>query len=377
MSIKDGLRWVKRRTIRLAQRIAEVAALRFRAAWHLRYEAREPVAGAGEERLPHALILRYKYYGPDPRLGEGTEAFILDNTLAAARRASFEGFYWDADYTGFPHGDWHLLERARAARPDVLLLSSYEADNPKQPRLETLRLMRRYWNIPIVAFWWDTCWDGFWPSIQPLLPIVDLHVVGENPRMTMFDGREVGPVRKRFISLWTCLDPAFSTNPGQARDIEVSFLGQVDGYRSERTPFIEHLRAERVPLYTSLETRDRQMSHAAYVDVLQRSKIGLNFSHSVHGHQLKGRVFETLRAGALLLETDNPQTPCCFTPMQDYVPFSTPGDLVEKIRYYLAHEAERRAIAERGERKAHDLYNHDIYWARIFDALREARTWPL
>jgi spore maturation protein CgeB len=40
--------------------------------------------------------------------------------------------------------------------------------------------------------------------------------------------------------------------------------------------------------------------------------------------------------------------------------------LIEKARYFLAHEDERRAIAESGYRKVQRYYNIRIFWHTVF-----------
>jgi spore maturation protein CgeB len=140
---------------------------------------------------------------------------------------------------------------------------------------------------------------------------------------------------------------------------------------------MQHLMEHNVPIYTSLFNRADQPSHEKYLEVLKRTKIGLNFSGSRHSDQLKSRVFETISCGALLMENDNPQTRCYFTPMQDYVSFGSPADLVDKIRHFLAHEDERQEIAARGEQKVRQIYSSQHFWKAIFNKLEEVRTVPL
>jgi hypothetical protein len=136
-------------------------------------------------------------------------------------------------------------------------------------------------------------------------------------------------------------------------------------------PYIEHLMEHNVPIYWSGFDKAQQRPLSKYVEVLMRSKIALNFSHSVNHHQLKGRAYEIMLCGAMMLETSNPQTPCRFTPMKDYVSFDSTDDLVDKIRYFLAHEGERGEIAARGqERAVHDCDNA-AFWDHVFGRLEE------
>ena len=84
-------------------------------------------------------------------------------------------------------------------------------------------------------------------------------------------------------------------------------------------------------------------------------------------HQLKGRVFESMHAEALLLETENPQTAILFDEGVDYVSFSDKEDLLEKINYYLIHKKEREKIAKSGRKKVLTLYNSELFIEKIFN----------
>lgn len=330
----------------------------------------------GESKKPHFLILRYKYYCANPDMGDSTEKFCLDNCLSATQLATYDTYYWE-DCPLFPQGDWKLLDTCRAIRPDAIILSSYDPQNYRQPSVETIRILRKDWDIPIIAIWWDTCWNGFWESIQPVLPYVDVHVVADNPLLNFIDKSKGGPYYNRFLTLWSPFDPLIYNNTGCNRDINVSFLGQVDGYRSNRMQYIQHLRRNNLPIYCSLFRRTQQPSHGKYVEILNRSKIVLNFSYSLDSHQLKGRVFEAILCGAMLMESENPQTQCYFTPGEDYVSFNSKEDLVDKIKYYLEHEDERSEIAARGELKARKYYNHIEFWGKVINKLKEVQELTL
>jgi spore maturation protein CgeB len=117
--------------------------------------------------------------------------------------------------------------------------------------------------------------------------------------------------------------------------------------------------------YISSHTRDLQVDHSKYAEILGRSKISINFSYSVDKHQLKGRVFETMHAGAMLLESSNPQTAALFQDGVDYVSFSDKEDMINKINYYLAHDEERKMIAKSGREKLLRYYNSKLFVKKI------------
>jgi len=81
--------------------------------------------------------------------------------------------------------------------------------------------------------------------------------------------------------------------------------------------------------------------------------------------QLKGRVFEIMMSGALLLESANEQIACYFEDGVDYVSFTTKEDLLDKIHYFLEHPDERLKIAENGRNKCIEKYTPQIFFDNI------------
>ena len=339
----------------------------------LDYQLEEQKLSNGNKyKKQHFMVLREKYFCKNPDIGDSIEKLSIDNCLSATQLATYDTFYWE-DYSLFPKGDWKLLNTCRAVQPDAIILSSYSPQNYKQPSVETIRILRKDWGIPIIAIWWDTCNNGFWESIQPVLSYVDVNVVMDNPLLNFIDKEKSESCYKRFLPLWTPFDPLIYFNEGFTRDINVSFLGQANGYRSHRMKYIQHLRRNNLPIYCSLVSQTKQLSRNKYVEILKKSKIVLNFSYSVDSHQLKARVFEAMLCGAMLMENESPQTRCYFTPGKDYVSFDSEDDLVDKIKYFLEHEDERLEIAARGELKARKYYNHTEFWGKVISKLKEVK----
>jgi spore maturation protein CgeB len=62
-------------------------------------------------------------------------------------------------------------------------------------------------------------------------------------------------------------------------------------------------------------------------------------------------MFEATGVGALLMTESATNLPDFFEPGREVVPYDSVDDLVDKIRYFLAHEEERRRIAAEGQRR--------------------------
>lgn len=135
-------------------------------------------------------------------------------------------------------------------------------------------------------------------------------------------------------------DLAVFRDLGLPRDLDVAFIGNLDGRRRA--------------IMTGLAGRWRMNEHRYYLqadipEVYSRAKVVVNLPV---GADLNFRFFETLSCGALLitLETASGQEQL-FKEGEHYVGFTHERELVDKVAYYLENEAERRAIAEAGHRE--------------------------
>lgn len=289
---------------------------------------------------------------------------MVDNTLRASGLCGLDVLTYDSDFGISPYSDLQLIRRCSEMRPDLLVLSSW-GWSPTHPSLEAVRFVRNRLGIPVVTIWWDTCNNAFWPAIAPHIGDFDLHVVVDNPRSHCLDKSH--SLFNRFLLLWPPSDPdLFSFVDGQQRDTLVSFVGSANGYRAYRRDYLQYVSDQGIAGHFLCSDEEGRVSHADYANISRRSRMCVNFSFSIDAHQLKARVFEVMLSGALLLESENDQTSMLFTPMEDYVPFSSKEDLVNKIRYFQAHPDEMAAIAISGTRKAHDLYSGAAFWDAMF-----------
>jgi hypothetical protein len=287
----------------------------------------------------------------------------LDNTLSASGLATFEVLTYDHDFLISPLADLQLIRKCEAAKPDVVILSSW-GSAPRHPSIASLRYIRRELKIPVVSIWWDTCNTAFWKDVQAIVAEIDCHVVVDNPRRLLVD--TLGYESDRFLWLWVPEDLSLYWSGGE-KDIPVSFLGQASAYRAYRAEFIEHLVSSGIAGHFSTADRHSQVSHSEYASILRRSLMSINFSYSVSCHQLKSRVFEIMLSGSLLLESENSQVSSLFEPMTHYVPFSSKQDLCDKVRYYVAHPEEAREIAKNGLDRAACCYNGNLFWRTILN----------
>lgn len=147
--------------------------------------------------------------------------------------------------------------------------------------------------------------------------------------------------------------PGFATNPHR-REPQPSyqhplvFVGSAGQFHPYRCYLLEQIKDQGFPLFHT------QAPQSKAADLYNQSLISLNIS--LNG-DLNLRVFEVLAAGGFLLTdrlTPESGLPMIFEEGKHLVTFDSEGDLYDKLRYYLNHPEEAKAIARAG-------YEH--YWA--------------
>ncbi|MDH7515934.1 MAG: glycosyltransferase [Bacteroidota bacterium] len=132
---------------------------------------------------------------------------------------------------------------------------------------------------------------------------------------------------------------------------------------------------DRVPV--SRPVRKRWRGYAVYGEEISKlfavSKIHLNFlrlqnrdSHNVRTLEIPGF------GGFLLTQRSREQAEELFTEGEEIACFDTVDELRGKIRYYLEHEEERRAVAARGHARALREHTVENRLQRVLDDIRHA-----
>lgn len=106
--------------------------------------------------------------------------------------------------------------------------------------------------------------------------------------------------------------------------------------------------------------------------IFNRSKINLNLTLRSIRSGIPLRVWDILGAGGFCITNYQPELPLYFEDGVNIVWFKNTAELIEKIKYYLSHEEERRAIAKRGQElvtQYHDYSGRFDCMAEIVDGL--------
>ncbi len=137
-----------------------------------------------------------------------------------------------------------------------------------------------------------------------------------------------------------------------AQDIPVSFIGGAYGYRPS---VVNYLLRHGVPL----QTFGSGWPHSGWVDdivdIINRSVINLGMGGIGYAEgitNVKGRDFEIPgTGGGVYLTSFNSDLSQSFTVGEEILCYSSRDEMLELIRYYLAHPEEARAIAARGRER--------------------------
>jgi spore maturation protein CgeB len=150
-------------------------------------------------------------------------------------------------------------------------------------------------------------------------------------------------------------DPEIHKRLEAERTYDIGFVGTDGG--TPRKFYLQALRERYPKSYLWLAPHERM--HTIY----SRAKIGFNYCPTQD--TLTMRCFEIMACGALLMLNDvpgNTHEAMGMRPGTHFVSYRSPSELVSLIDYYLAHEEERRRLAEAGYREtlAHHTYVHRI-----------------
>ena len=172
------------------------------------------------------------------------------------------------------------------------------------------------------------------------------------------------------------------------RDIRAAFVGGIHAPDVHRggTALLERLAAEadvefwgyvKDELRPGSPIRARHHGEAWGLDmyrILARTQVAVNRHGDIaEDYANNMRLFEATGVGALLVTESARNLPGLFTPGEEVVTYDSPDDLVEKVRYYVTHPDERRAIAAAGQRRtlAEHTYRHRM---EQLDGLLRARV---
>ena len=297
--------------------------------------------------------------------------------LAETEHAEFE-ILWVGPWMASSNEilDWTFFQRCIEYQPDAVIIHGWWHYTNREAQvgvvsLSALYMVRKLLGIKLAALLFDQARNNFVTS-DILASLCDWVFTHEHP--TVFRKFSKFP-DKHIVSIATFSPSLFHGDPAAARDIDISFVGGTSGYGNSRGNALDVLRQEgiKVAVPGGRSVGQQRLTNQEYAAFIHRSKIVLNWSKHISGrwYQAKGRIFETTLAGSMLLCEECEPVNMWLRPGIDYVPFSNVGDLVEKARYYLDHEEQRRRIAQCGHATAMKKFHADVLWGQMISRMRQ------
>lgn len=309
---------------------------------------------------------QHNYGNPDR--GEGYE---YTNFMPALRRLGHEVLFfesWNRNYyPDFRELNAVLLRTVEQNRPDVIfaVLFTYEI------WLETWEILRDS-GIAATANWTT---DDSWKYAQfsrLVAPAFHGFTTTYPDAYALYQRDGIPHV---FLTQWaanpnTLQPPLPSAQCGCA----VSFVGTSHG---KRKAWIDALRQRGIDVTCfGYGWPNGAIAAAEIPQIIRNSVISLNFANSPRvwsgiiprqTNQIKARTFEVPGAGGFLLTEWVDGLDRYYAPQKDIAVFNNLNELVDTIRYYLAHTVERDAIARAGYERTCKEHTYDQRLAEVLD----------
>jgi hypothetical protein len=240
-------------------------------------------------------------------------------------------------------------------QPKIVIFSLLGKSN-LNPTIKTYEYLKNK-NIKMIFMWPDIGLDWGRPEITSYLKkYADLHICwGSENNLD---------IKEKILWLW-CPQDETLYKPSASKEIEVSFIGSTR--YEERARYLKYLLDNKINVKIDGGQREAKLTPEKYADLISKTKINLNFPYCPSGFdQCKGRVWEILATKGFLLERKNKATERMLTPGKDYVEYLNEADLINKIKYYLEHEEERKKIEEQGYKTYKEKYSAKIFWETVF-----------
>ena len=294
-------------------------------------------------------------------------AQLLDN-LYFARHPGLSRMYRD------------LQDLARSTRADAILVDNCPPYHPEYLRQLSLYKVLRLSDGPLTAYDRDI----------PYLHAYD-HVLYHSPAYSRdIDMAEklryCGAKRADFwpLALFdAAFDPAKTeeTLLARARDIDVVFVGALHVNKMPLLAKVKKAFGRRCRLYGLASLRKnvyfnakygfpgwiRPLPFEQYVPLYQRSKIGFNVHNRGDFTVGSYRLFELAGNGVMQISDGGRHLSAFFDVGEEIVGYADADELIDRIRYYLTHDDERRRIALNG-------YHRVMRDHRIRHSLHEAAS---
>jgi spore maturation protein CgeB len=328
------------------------------------------------------LYAAMKYDYGDPRRGYSFEHY---NFFDFFQQAGHEVIYFDfmdlARTEGKEHMNRRLLEVAKVEKPHLMfcVLFTDELDASVIRQISDLPEVRTL-NWFCDDHWRFDNYSKFWA------PQFSWVITTANSAVPKYKDLQLHNVIK---SQWGC-NHLLYRKLNVPLEYDVTFVGQPHGNRRR---MVQALRDRGINVHCfGYGWEGGRVTQDEMIRIFNQSRINLNFSNaSAHGRkgilgagldriarslfpseiptyseQIKGRNFEVPGCGGFLLTAKADDLESYYEPDKEVVCFDGILDLVEKIKYYLANDRERRRIAECGYERTLRDHTYTRRFQQIF-----------
>ncbi len=180
-------------------------------------------------------------------------------------------------------------------------------------------------------------------------------------------------------------------SPKSAIEYDVTFVGGFAPSHPDRIAWLEQLGetcpldvfgygAGTIPDTSPLRARHRgEVWGLAMYEVLARSRVTLNRhahinvrSSTVHRFANNMRLYEATGVGVCLLTERRENLADMLEPDRECVTYGSDAECVDKIRYLLAHEVERNAIARAGQRRTLEEHTYPKRMEELLETVKRS-----
>ncbi len=296
--------------------------------------------------------------------------------------------------TGKKKFNEELLGIVRREKPDLLFAFMYTDE--LDPAV--LKEIKEKTTTKSVAWFADDYWR-FWNYSKYWPPYFTYVVTTYSKAVEWY--KKAGH-ENVLLSQWACNTALYKPTEVK-KDIDVSFIGQ---RKSGRVTVIDALRAAGINVQCfGFGWPDGKASHEEMLNIFGRSKICLNltdrkslwdpstigrlfFKKSIHRvvpdfhfidnlraylhfpiPHTHARPFELAGCGAFVISGVSEDIGNYYTENKEMVFYKDAAELAEKIKYYLAHDAERAAIARAGLERTIREHTYEKRFSEIFSKI--------
>jgi len=256
----------------------------------------------------------------------------------------------------------HFEAEMERIRPDVILLDRPEPAMARGLQPAVLEALKKRLGFRLVLITRDSHRYAM-AVVEPWMHLAEFALIFHPLSQLLEPGQTARPDKIAVFPV-----PAFyPRDPAPPeRDLNLTFVGNI--LFPLRYALLSVLLTENLPVSAFYgEHRARHAPDmAAYWHLLERSRAVINVSAHTHDeHLITGRVWETVAAGALLVEQANPATECCFIPWRHYLPWETIDDVAQIARFVQRNPEVAARMAAEAQAWALKHFGARRFWANL------------